>query len=315
MIAKRWSLIVLLALAYKVKAQSNLFELSIVHINDFHARYEEINEAGVTCNTQEGDVCLGGYARTATVVKQLLATRRNAIYLNAGDNFRGTLWYNIHRWNATVEFLNMLPADAMTLGSNEFAHGVEGVVPFLNHINSPVLLANVDNRDEPTFRNYQKSLVIERGGRKIGLIGVMHKPSNSNVGNLIFADVVETVREEAELLKQQGVDIIVVISHCGIDVDKIIADNSGPEVDVIVGGRSHTFLYSGDHPEIPDVAQGEYPTVVTQQSGHKVLIVQAGSYTKFVGDIVLVFDDAGIIQRWEGNPVYLGSTVEPGEFG
>ncbi|KXJ74404.1 hypothetical protein RP20_CCG013766 [Aedes albopictus] len=311
MITSWWSWIALVAIAYTAQGQSSQFELSIVHINDFHARYEEINAAGHTCSPQDGDICMGGYARTVTIVKQLLASRTNPIYLNAGDNFRGTMWYNIHRWNAPVEFLNMVPADAMTIGSNEFAHGVEGVVPFLNFINSTVLLANVDNRDEPTFHKYQKSLIIERSGRKIGLIGVMSKPRNSNVGNLMFTDVTETVREEAEVLKQQGVNIIVVISHCGIDEDKNMAESVGPEVDIIVGGRSHTFLYTGQHPDIPDVAEGEYPTVVTQQSGHRVLIVQAGLYSKFVGDIVLFFDDAGIIQRWEGNPVYAGANVEP----
>lgn len=314
MITSWWSWIALVAIAYTAQGQSSQFELSIVHINDFHARYEEINAAGHTCSPQDGDICMGGYARTVTIVKQLLASRTNPIYLNAGDNFRGTMWYNIHRWNAPVEFLNMVPADAMTIGSNEFAHGVEGVVPFLNFINSTVLLANVDNRDEPTFHKYQKSLIIERSGRKIGLIGVMSKPRNSNVGNLMFTDVTETVREEAEVLKQQGVNIIVVISHCGIDEDKNMAESVGPEVDIIVGGRSHTFLYTGQHPDIPDVAEGEYPTVVTQQSGHRVLIVQAGLYSKFVGDIVLFFDDAGIIQRWEGNPVYAGANVEPGEY-
>lgn len=307
---------VLLALTGVVRGQSDLFELSIVHINDFHARFEEVNTASVSCNPEKDEVCVGGYARTVTVLKKLLAERTNPIYLNAGDNFQGTLWYNIHRWNATVEFLNMVPADAMTIGNHEFDHGVEGVVPFLENINSTVLLVNVDNSEEPEFKKFQKSMMIERNGRKIGLIGVILQTTYdiANTGNLIFSDESETVREEAELLKQQGANIIVVISHCGLDVDKIIAENAGPDIDIIVGGHSHTFLYTGDHPTIPGTSQGEYPTVVTQQGGHKVLIVQAAAYTKFVGDIVLFFDEAGIIQRWEGNPVYLGADVVPGEF-
>ncbi|KXJ74403.1 hypothetical protein RP20_CCG013765 [Aedes albopictus] len=313
MFAQWSSWMVLLALTGVVRGQSDLFELSIVHINDFHARFEEVNTASVSCNPEKDEVCVGGYARTVTVLKKLLAERTNPIYLNAGDNFQGTLWYNIHRWNATVEFLNMVPADAMTIGNHEFDHGVEGVVPFLENINSTVLLVNVDNSEEPEFKKFQKSMMIERNGRKIGLIGVILQTTYdiANTGNLIFSDESETVREEAELLKQQGANIIVVISHCGLDVDKIIAENAGPDIDIIVGGHSHTFLYTGDHPTIPGTSQGEYPTVVTQQGGHKVLIVQAAAYTKFVGDIVLFFDEAGIIQRWEGNPVYLGADVVP----
>lgn len=313
MFAKRCSWIVLLAFVCAVQSQNNLFELSIVHINDFHARFEEVNTASVTCNPEKDEVCVGGFARTMTVLKRLLAERTNPLYLNAGDNFQGTLWYNIHKWNVTAEILNMLPADAMTIGNHEFDHGVEGVVPFLEHINSTVLLVNVDNSEEPEFKKFQKSMIIERSGRKIGLIGVILQTTYeiANTGNLIFADESETVREEAELLKQQGVNIIVVISHCGLDVDMEIAEKAGSDIDIIVGGHSHTFLYTGDHPTIPGTPQGEYPTVVTQPGGHKVLIVQAAAYTKFVGDIVLFFDEAGIIQRWEGNPVYLGADVVP----
>lgn len=62
--------------------------------------------------------------------------------------------------------------------------------------------------------------------------------------NLKFLDEVETVNAEAERLKKKGVDIIIVLSHCGLDKDKIMAKKC-PLVDVIVGGHSHTFLYTG----------------------------------------------------------------------
>ena len=95
---------------------SLLFPLSLVHINDIHAHWEEIDTASVTCDPKRdgaAEQCLGGYARTVTIVRQLLQERPNPVYLNIGDNFQGTLWYNIHRWNATAFFLNLLPADAV----------------------------------------------------------------------------------------------------------------------------------------------------------------------------------------------------------
>jgi len=61
---------------------------------------------------------------------------------------------------------------------------------------------------------------------------------------LKFLDEVETVNDEAKRLKEKGVDIIIVLSHCGLDVDRIMAAKC-PLIDVIVGGHSHTFLYSG----------------------------------------------------------------------
>ncbi|XP_019547205.3 apyrase-like [Aedes albopictus] len=291
----------------------DLFPLSIIHINDFHARFEETNYVGTVCNRDAGHICIGGYARTVAAVKHLLRTRKNPLYLNAGDNFQGTLWYNMYRWNVTSALLNMLPADAMTLGNHEFDDGVAGIVPFLEAINSPVVLCNVDAIEEPEFVKYEKSIVIERSGRRIGIIGVIQQKTSaiSNAGKLRFLDEVSSVRAEAQVLKERGIDIIVVLSHCGVEVDKVIAVDGGDNIDIIVGGHSHSFLYSGENPGIPGTVQGSYPTVVVQAGGHRVLIVQAAAYTKLVGDIVLYFDEQGIIQRWEGNPYYLGPNVVP----
>lgn len=61
---------------------------------------------------------------------------------------------------------------------------------------------------------------------------------------LLFYDEVKSVNAEAEKLKAQGVEIIIVLSHCGLDVDRIMAEKC-PNIDIIVGGHSHTFLYSG----------------------------------------------------------------------
>lgn len=66
----------------------------------------------------------------------------------------------------------------------------------------------------------------------------------SNTEKLKFLDEVETVNDEAKRLKEKGVDIIIVLSHCGLDVDRTMAAKC-PLIDVIVGGHSHTFLYSG----------------------------------------------------------------------
>lgn len=61
---------------------------------------------------QEKD-CVGGISRVYTAVNRLKKERPNAIFLNAGDHYQGTLWYNVHRWNVTATFMNMLPHDAM----------------------------------------------------------------------------------------------------------------------------------------------------------------------------------------------------------
>ena len=66
----------------------------------------------------------------------------------------------------------------------------------------------------------------------------------SKTEKLIFLDEVDSVNAEAKRLKDLRVDIIVVLSHCGLDVDKIMAEKC-PDIDLIVGGHSHAFLYTG----------------------------------------------------------------------
>lgn len=122
------------------------------------------------------------------------------------------------------------------------------------------------------------------------------------------------MRTEAAKLKQQGVDIIIVLSHCGLDVDYQIARNAGPDVDVIVGGHSHTFMFSGDVVPGPYKPRDEYPAVVTHHDGHKVLIVQASAHLKYVGDIIVYFDRNGNVVSWEGAPIFLDTDVKQGNY-
>lgn len=74
-------------------------------------RFEETNLDSGIC--KEDEECIGGFSRVYTAVRELLNERPNAIFLNAGDNYQGTLWYNLFRWNVTQLFLNMLPTDAL----------------------------------------------------------------------------------------------------------------------------------------------------------------------------------------------------------
>lgn len=119
------------------------------------------------------------------------------------------------------------------------------------------------------------------------------------------------MRRESEKLEKDGVDIIVVLSHSGVDVDLKIAQEAGSKIDVIVGGHTHTFMYTGHHPG-PDKPSYDYPAVVEQTNGHKVLVVQASSFAKYVGDLTVYFNEIGEAVRWTGQPIFLGPDVQPG---
>lgn len=108
-------------------------------------------------------------------------------------------------------------------------------------------------------------------------------------------------------------NIIIVLSHSGLDIDYEIAREAGENVDVIVGGHTHTFMYTGNNPPGPDVPQDNYPAIVSHENGHKVLIVQASANAKYIGDLTVYFDQNGEVKRWSGQPIFLGTNIVPGE--
>lgn len=107
--------------------------------------------------------------------------------LNIGDNFQGTLWYELLGWNVTKYFLNLLQADATTLGNHEFDRGVQEVVDYLKNLDSDVVVANLDDSEEPDLQGlYKKSKIVERNGRKIGKFEILYDHLQKHNRSLIF---------------------------------------------------------------------------------------------------------------------------------
>jgi 5'-nucleotidase len=295
---------------------ADLFDLTVLHMNDFHARFEETNDEGGTCKTEE---CIGGFSRLYDVINNALAQNPDSILLNGGDNFQGTLWYNIFKWNVTQTFLNELPFDAIVLGNHEFDDGIKGVVPFIKNLKAPVIVSNIDDSLEPDIQNtYQKSVVVERNGKKIGIIGVIIKTANeiSSTENLKFFDESESVNAEAErLAKEENVFTNIVLSHSGYDVEQQIAKKAtaASKIGLIVGGHSHTFLYTGEPVPGPATPAGPYPTIVERVDGKQVLVVQASCYCRYLGNITVSYDENGDCVDWSGTPYFLDTETPQDE--
>ncbi|KAF4521722.1 hypothetical protein B566_EDAN012170 [Ephemera danica] len=225
------------------------FELSFIHLNDFHARFEPTSISSKVCPPGDNELgrCYGGIARVVTAMKSLQSTVTNPVLLNAGDSFQGSFLYSYFKWNITLEFMNRIAFDATALGNHEFDDSIAGLEPYMSGLNSPIVAANMDASLEPALLGkYHPSIVIQRGGRNIGIIGCVTKytPSMASTSKVIFNDELETVRAEAARLRTQGVDIIVLLSHSGYDVDQELAKNI-TDLDIIVGGHTHSFLYTG----------------------------------------------------------------------
>lgn len=196
----------------------------------------------------------------------------------------------------TILTLRFVSDNFQTLGNHEFDHGIEGAVPFVDTIEAPLTLANVDVSLEPSLQGkLPKSVILTRGGRRIGVIGVINRFTNvsvhavesvsrmdvifaiillrqetANTGKIKLLDETEVVRNESLRLKELNIDIVIVLSHCGLETDYEMAANGGPYIDVIVGAHTHSFLYTGSHPPGPDTPVDEYPIVITQSDGRKV---------------------------------------------
>ncbi|XP_053669231.1 apyrase-like [Anopheles marshallii] len=293
-----------------------LFPLTIVHMNDLHARFAETSERSSKCKASEGDTCIAGIARVFHTVQTLRKRHPNPLFFNVGDNYQGTIWYNYHRWKVVARFIKLLHPEAMTLGNHEFDDGLKGLIPYLEALASmkiPTVATNLIRSKEP-FPALPPSVILNRNGRSIGIIGVIADKTHelSNTESITFSDSVAAVRTESEALKQRGVNIIVVLSHCGLEVDKQIAQEAGDHVDVIVGGHSHSFLFpnaSSKPYNKLDKILGDYPVVVHNKNGRKILIVQAYAYGKYVGRLTTYFNAQGEVEYWDGFPVYLSNRI------
>ncbi|XP_060806709.1 apyrase [Amyelois transitella] len=289
-----------------------LYDLDIIHYNDFHARFEETSVAFPTCRFNNNS-CLGGFPRLYHEIQVLLREKPDALLLNAGDSFQGTYWYTLLKWNITQQFMNLLPHDAHAIGNHEFDDGPEGLAPYLAALKAPVLAANMDSANEPSLQGlYRPSLVVERKGRKIGIIGLITTDTKqlSSPGNVVFTDPGEATRREALALTEQGVDIIILLSHCGLFVDKQLAKDHGEYIDVIIGGHTHSLLWNGPSPSGEAVA-GPYPVFIENSaSGKEVMIVQASAFTKYMGNLTLSFDYLGRLIQWRGGPIFLNRSIE-----
>lgn len=158
-------------------------------------------------------------------------------------------------------------------------------------------------------KSLKPSIILNAKGRKIGVIGYLTPttPEMSPTGNVIFLEEIEVIQREAKILTSQGCDIIIALGHSGYEFDLRIAEQV-QEVDLVIGGHSHSFLHTGNPPSVEE-PEGPYPTIVTQSSGKKVYVVQAFMNTKYLGDLRIDFDDQGNVSEIQGYPVLVTSAV------
>lgn len=301
-----------LLLASTAAVPASAFDLTILHTNDVHDRIEPVSGSGSPCsedNIAENE-CYGGVARLATAIAERRAAHENVLVLDAGDWFQGTLFYTQYKGAVAAEMVDALGYDAMTVGNHEFDDGPAELAAFAEKLGTPLLSANIDLSSEDAIPGdaIEASTVVEIGAERIGIIGVTTVDTPeiaSDTGDVVFQSPADEIAAEIERLSGEGVTKIVVLSHLGYEVDKQIAA-SVEGIDVIVGGHSHTLLSNDPAAK----AAGPYPTNVAGPGGANVPIVQAASYTQYLGELTVTFDDAGAVTAASGDPILLDNSFE-----
>ena len=224
---------------------------------------------------------VGGFAHLATLVKQLKASRPGAMLLDGGDTWQGSataLWTNAQDM---VEASKLLGVDVMT-GHWEFTYGMDRVKQivdndFKGHIE--FLAQNVKTNDfgDPVFKPYT---LREINGVPCAVIGQAfpYTPiANPRwlVADWSFGIQDENLQKMVDEVRAKGAQVVVVLSHNGMDVDLKMASKLRG-IDAIFGGHTH---------------DGVPVAVPVANAGGTTLVTNAGSNTKFLG--LMDFDVKG----------------------
>lgn len=276
-------------------------KVDIMFLHDTHSHLNAFT-------TVEGTetVTMGGFARIKTLINMQKEKNPDTLLLDAGDFSMGTLVQAVYEEEASeLRSLGALGIDATTFGNHEFDYRAKGISNMLNAaVNSgdalpSILLCNMDwdamkaaglTEDQKlildAFENYgvKDYMVVNKGGVDIAILGVFGKDANACVAQcpVVFEDPVEAVKETVEEIKaNEDVDMIVCISHGGVDAnedkseDEILAKEV-PDLDLIVSGHTHTKL---DEP----IRHGN------------TYIVSCAEYGKYLGGLTMTQNGAG---RW-----------------
>ena len=242
--------------------------LTILHVNDTHGYILPYTETGSKNNTM-----VGGAAYLARLIENERSKNpEGTLLLSAGDMFQGTPISNFYKGQPVIDVMNNLKFDAMAVGNHEFDWGFDVFNRMLSSSRFPFLSANMKSGKDQYFPGVKPYIIVRRKNVNIAVIGVitpdlpyLSKPDST--GKITVQNPEDILPELIKKGKGEGANIVMVLSHLGVEADKELARRvSG--IHVIVGGHSHTAL--------------ETPVTVGNTT-----IVQAGCYGLYLGVLEL----------------------------
>ena len=214
-------------------------KLTILHANDFHGQ--------ISFKIEKDYTLVGGISLLSSYIKKVRREEDAVFCAICGDILQDNIQNACSKGINTVKLLNLLVSDALSLGNHEMEYGLAHLLIFKECIRTPILCANliVQQLDKPLF---EPSRVFEVNGIKILAIGVIPEHYvNSMMTDefcstmLRYKDTYEAIRAEIQKHKDDQINLTVVMSHYGIEGDRLLAEEMPEDikVDVILGGHSH----------------------------------------------------------------------------
>ena len=251
----------------------NAQDLTILHVNDTHSHIDP---------QRSGDYKgRGGVIEQAAYIDSVRCAdgKRNVLLVHAGDFSQGTSYFTELGGNIEIDVLNALRFDVVTLGNHEFDNGIEELSRRLKNLEAEVVCANYDFEGTALDGLVKPYTIIRRGGKKIGIIGLL-----TDIMEVVDADIARmlTYQEPSQVVnrlsgylkEEKDCDMVICLSHPGYGEDKELAA-SIRNVDIIVGGHSHTLL--------------DDKQTVNDLDGEEVIIVQNWKWGLNVGHLSIDF--------------------------
>lgn len=245
--------------------------LTIVHVNDTHSHVEP-DRSGRNKD-------LGGVIERAAMLDSIRKVdgKRNVLLLHAGDFSQGTSYFPMMHGDIEVDVINAMKYDCITIGNHEFDNDMDELGRRLGNIKCPVVCANYDFQNELPGKYLKPYTIIKKAGRKIGIVGML-----CDISSVVSAPIAKKIKHlnDAEVLnkwakylkEEENCDLVICLSHMGYDADiRLVPEVQN--VDIYVGGHSHTFLEEMKH--------------VTDASGREVTVVQSGCFGITVGELTV----------------------------
>jgi len=270
------SIVIALAILVSLSVALGDCYLTVLHFNDFH---------GYLQPKEKGDGSVGGIARIATLADETRewndAHGVTTLLLEAGDILQGTPLSTVYQGEPDVKCLNEMGLDAMCIGNHEFDFGQDNFQKLAALAKFPILAANIYVEKTGQRLVAPFAFFDLADGTKAAAFGLttpetVVQTSPKNVADLRFTDpFAEAKAVVAELLKQTG--FVIAVTHLGHEEDLKLAA-AVPDIDLIIGGHSHTKVE-------PPVRVG------------KTIVCQAESYGLYLGQVDMFVSHGDVVRR------------------